>query len=112
MLLNLNLSSWARRLADTLTGFKRPKKAIRKRSGAGFVEALESRELLTTFTVTTLNDTVNAGDGVTSLREALIAANANSGGDSIVFAPNINGSVLLTGGQLTISDPVTITAAL
>ena len=41
---------------------------------------------LATFTVTTFNDVVDAGDGVLSLREAVIAANDNSEADTIVLA--------------------------
>ena len=38
------------------------------------------------FTVTTDTDTVDANDGVTSLREALTLANGNTGADKIIFA--------------------------
>ncbi len=41
---------------------------------------------LATFTVTTINDVVNGADGVTSLREAIIAANAAAGTDTINFS--------------------------
>ena len=50
------------------------------RNGAR-VEAVEPRILLTTFTVTTAAD---AGPG--SLREAIVAANANAGADLIAFS--------------------------
>jgi hypothetical protein len=49
---------------------------------------------LATFTVTTVNDVINAGDGVMSLREAIIAANGAAGADTIVF--NIPGAGLHT----------------
>jgi hypothetical protein len=39
---------------------------------------------LATFTVTTTNDVIDAGDGVTSMREAIIAANAAAGSDDRV----------------------------
>ncbi len=56
------------------------------------------------FTVTTIADTVNSGDGVTSLREAIEAANATSASDVIVFA-----SSLFTNGAGT---TITLQAAL
>ena len=51
-------------------------------------ETLEDRTLLTIFTVTTLADVVNSGDGVLSLREAVTAANSNGIGevDEIVLS--------------------------
>ena len=48
------------------------------------------------FTVTTIADTVNSDDGVTSLREAIEAANATSVNDEIIFA-----SSLFTNGAIT-----------
>ena len=51
------------------------------------VEPLEERRLLAVATVTTLGDTVDFADGVTSLREALFAANTLAGPDTIEFDP-------------------------
>ena len=45
---------------------------------------------LAVITVTTATDVVDAGDGLTSLREAINQANAGSGGDTIAF--NISGA--------------------
>src|SRR5256885_12777896 len=72
-------------------------------------EAVEPRRLLSTFTVNTTSDVTSASDGLTTLREAIVAANNHSGVDSINFSPRVfaAGSVhtiKLTGGQLTISD--------
>jgi hypothetical protein len=73
------------------------------------VETLESRQLLTNFTVTTALDDSTTDSGL-SLREAINAANASSGADTISFASNLTGQrILLTQGQLVISDPLTIT---
>ena len=107
MLLTFNLSTLAQRLTNTWKNVRGLRTTSRKRSQIDVVEALESRQMLTTFTVTTASDAVNPGDGVTSLREALIAANANSGGDTIEFSPAVN-TAILTSSELVISDPVII----
>jgi len=86
-------------------------------SGDGY-QSLEKRNLLTTFTVTTLQDVV-ADDGLVSLREAITAANTNSAfndaaagdatGDTIRFASQLAGQAIqLTGGQLAITDDLVI----
>lgn len=53
------------------------------------------------------------GDGAApgpagSLRAALSAANATPGDDHIVFAPTLEGTITLSGGALSITQPVTI----
>ena len=71
--------------------------------------SLESRLLLTSFLVDTPLDVVDGGDGVTSLREAITAANATTAHDDIGFAPGLAGSTLtLSLGVLTISEELTI----
>jgi CSLREA domain-containing protein len=76
------------------------------------LEALEDRRLLAGITVTTLADTVDFNDGVTSLREAIFAANTVPGPDTIEFAPALtaNGpaTILLTQAELKITDSLTI----
>jgi len=67
--------------------------------------------VLATYTVDILQD---QDDGVnvngTSLRDAIEAANNNSGADTIVFKPSLNGAVInLTLGDLTIESDLTIT---
>lgn len=58
-----------------------------------------------TFTVTNTNDN-NAG----SLREAISNANTANGADTIVFDSSIiSQTIVLTGGEITISDELTIT---
>jgi hypothetical protein len=52
-------------------------------------EPLESRQMLAAFTVNSLLDSMNATDGVTTLREALAAASQNPGADTIQFAPSL-----------------------
>src|SRR4051794_34538736 len=58
------------------------------------LETLEDRCVPATFTVTTLADTVDANPAVTSLREAITAANSQAGDDSINFS--VTGTVNLT----------------
>ncbi len=64
--------------------------------GAGQVNAA-------TFTVTNLDD---SGPG--SLRDALTLANANPDVDQIDFEAGLTGTIVLSGGQLTISTPLSI----
>ena len=65
---------------------------------------------MATYTVDTTADTVDAGDGLLSLREALALADADSAtADRIEFAPEVQGgTIVLAGGQLTASSDVTI----
>ena len=61
-------------------------------------EPLENRAMLTTFTVTNLDD---SGEG--SLRDAIDDANMDVGADVIEFAPNVQGTVGLI-SELEITD--------
>ncbi len=76
------------------------------------LEPLEDRRLLAVVTVTTLADTVDLNDGVTSLREAIFATNTVPGADTIDFAPALTesspGKLLLEHGELAIADELTI----
>ena len=61
------------------------------------------------FTVTTSTDIVDANDGVLSLREAVVQANATAAADTIQFANALEGQTLtLTGGELVLRQDVTI----
>jgi hypothetical protein len=81
-------------------------------SGSGprpfHVEPLEDRRLLANVTVDTELDVVDAGDGLTSLREAIAATNTMSGPDEIVFVFDGPAKVLLTQGELKITDSLSI----
>ena len=88
------------------------------RNAPAQTEVLEDRTLLTSFVVDTLDDVV-ATDGRVSLREAILAANGNSAvneaaagmenGDTITFSASIaGGTIVLTGGQLEITDDLQI----
>ena len=76
------------------------------------IEPLEDRRLLAVATVTTLADTIDFTDGVTSLREAIFAANTVSGADTIEFDSSLTAggpaTILLTMGELVITDSLTI----
>lgn len=83
-------------------------------------EPLEERTLLATLTVNSPLDNVTPGDGLVTLREAIIAANTNtttdlghtcSGADTIQFAPAVFSTphtIELAFGDLLISANVTI----
>src|SRR5205807_3810909 len=64
----------------------------------------------TTYVVNVLDDhddgACDAAD--CTLREALNAANANAGADTLTFAPTMAGAILLTLGQLSITSDLTI----
>lgn len=86
------------------------------------IEFLEDRTLLATITVTSLADNTTV-DGQVTMREAIQAANLNqavdgstageAGADTIVFDAALTsggaGSILLTGGELAITQALTIT---
>lgn len=86
------------------------------------MEDLEPRLLLATFTVTTLLDVVDGGDGLTSLREAAALANANPGADiiNVGIAPfedpdnagqYLDGTMFLAGTEIAFTESVTINGA-
>ena len=56
-----------------------------------------------TLTVTNLNDS-----GAGSLRDAVAQANLGPGPNTIVFAPGLTGTIVLTTGQIRIDGPLTI----
>src|SRR5262249_14833366 len=96
-------ASWSRRLTTrSLTRSRRPgpRPTLSRRSALPRLEVLEDRSLPGTFTVANLLDS-RAG----SLRAAVVAA---GNGDTIDFAPRLHGTIMLTNGDLPISDSVTI----
>ena len=90
----------------SLTSTSTRRRPTRRRSPASrlYLEALEDRRLLSTFSVLNFLD---SGPG--SLREAITNANGAPGADLISFAPAArDGTIALTGGQLSITDDLTI----
>lgn len=86
---------------------RKGKNSFESVSGAAS-EALEQRSLMTAISVTTLDDVVDASDGLMSLREALNAANAKGGDDQITFDAGLfvdgQGTITLEDGQLALRD--------
>ncbi len=76
------------------------------------LEPLEQRLMLsTTFLVTSTLDTIDPGDGVLTLREALVAASSEPGGDSIEFDAGLTGMTITLDpnlGQLEIDSDIQI----
>src|SRR5262245_39364222 len=67
------------------------------------LEVLEDRTVPSLFLVNTLAD---GGPG--SLRQAVLDANTLPGPDAIRFADGLGSTIVLTSGQLTITDDLTI----
>src|SRR5262245_16165757 len=67
------------------------------------LESLEDRAVLAAFHVTTLADGA-AG----SLRDAITQANRHAGADIITFQAGLTGTIALTGGELDVTDDLTI----
>jgi hypothetical protein len=73
-------------------------------------ETLEDRRVMAVLTVDTPLDVVNLNDGLTSLREAIFAANIVPGADEIVFDISTRAATItLSQGELKITDSLKIT---
>jgi hypothetical protein len=82
---NSIVSFWQRKLSSGRSS-KKNISAKRTRSRRRLLgEMLEARRLLTTYVVDSLLDTVDGNDNVTTLREAVNAANGNADADTITF---------------------------
>ncbi len=99
MRLNNRIRQWLRLALCDLKPRRSSRRRLRRHHGP--VESLETRVLLTTFSVANLND---AGPG--SLRDAISQANTNPGADTITFATS--GKITLSSGQIQITDSLTL----
>lgn len=95
----------------------RVQKTRRARGRRPVFEELEARRVLAVLTVNSLLDNTTGGDGLVTLREAIIASNTDTitdlgetglDADTIAFAPGVTGTITLGGTQLSITDAVTI----
>lgn len=106
----MRLNSWLvhlyRRSNPTFRSVRRSRRISAPTSA--IIESLESRRMLSgqTITVSLSGDTHVAGQ--TTLRDAITTANSDSGGDTIVFAANVTGTITLTQGPLSITNSMTI----
>ncbi|HZK82420.1 MAG TPA: hypothetical protein VFC46_15165, partial [Humisphaera sp.] len=83
--------------------------AARSRRDRVIAEALEPRQLFSTFTVNTLSDSANPGAGLLTLRQAVAMANAAAGPDTINFDPALFQAgtlqvIVLVPGEIDLTD--------
>ncbi len=80
----------------------------RREKTTEFFERLEPRQLFSTYTVNSLSDAAAVSPGVLTLRQAIAAANAHPGADTIAFANSLFGggakTITLNGQELTFTD--------
>jgi hypothetical protein len=82
----------------------RPRRQQRRQVAARlYFDLLEDRVIPSTFTVLNLADS-----GAGSLRQAVLAANATPGADTVAFAAGLTGTVTLSSGEMSITDDLTI----
>jgi hypothetical protein len=86
---------------QTLT--RRPRTTRRPRRTALQLETLEDRNVPSTFQVTNFLDS-----GASSLRQAVLDANAHPGADVILFAGGLTGTIPLASDELSVTDALTI----
>src|SRR5262245_50404510 len=109
-------SNWLKHLTRKphTIGCRRGRKPVRLRA-----EALEDRTVPAVYNVTTPADVVNANDGLLSLREAVLAANASVGVADTINLPAATYFLTLTGanedagasGDLDVGGDLTIQGA-
>ncbi|MDG2224596.1 MAG: choice-of-anchor Q domain-containing protein [Rubripirellula sp.] len=104
------LKPLARRSRQQSQKLSRQRRRFRRRRS--LFQSLEDRRLLASFSVVDLTDSGDGtcdGNGCT-LRDAVLAANASFGEDTITFAPGLAGTITLDSakGALLITDAVTI----
>lgn len=116
------LTSWLHAIASRHSWTTRRRPTVRRglRRSRNRAEQFEDRTLLSTITVTSLDDNT-AANGQVTLREALQAANSDttvdgvtgSGVDTILFASSLTSggpaTLRLSGTELQITSDVTVT---
>src|SRR5262245_38863767 len=102
----MRLMSWSRNRHATIVHVSRIfPKAVRSKPR---LEALDDRTVPASLEVTTTLDVVDPSDGLLSLREAVLAANASQGASAIDVPPGI---YVLTDGDLDLTSHVTVEGA-
>src|SRR5262249_38800631 len=88
---------------------RRPKRTSMSRRAPLWLEELENRMLLSTFTVTDLGD-AGVGSGLqVDLRYAINTANSNTAlSNRIVFQPGLTGTITLTQGKFVITKALEV----
>lgn len=107
------IRSWMKALHRSLSSGQASRRRSRRHDQRSVcnVDLLEPRTLLTTIAVTSILDNIDATDGETTLREAIVSSNSMPGADLIMF--NIRGAgphtITLNGTALpTVTDQVEI----
>ncbi len=78
-------------------------------AGLALLLALPMDASAADFTVANRNDSGSgSGSGSGSLRQAVFDANASPGPDTVLFDASVTGTILLTSGALTVTDPLTL----
>jgi hypothetical protein len=100
--------------SDRLSLSKKRLASARSSMDRVIAEALEPRQLFSTFTVTSLSDASGAGGGSLTLRQAVAAANAAVGSDTINFSPTLFQSAMLqtitlSQGEIDLTDTTATT---
>ncbi len=92
-------------LARSVAACLRPHPRMHLASAAAMVLALATPALApaATLTVTNTNDS-----GAGSLRQAVLDANALAGADEILFDSSVSGTIVLTSGQILITDSLNV----
>ena len=82
---------------------------LRPQGSAPDIGAVETTGAPITPLVTTLEDSANSYDGLTSLREAIIFANGNADTTAITFAPGLTGTINLLSALPSLTTNLSIT---
>jgi predicted outer membrane repeat protein len=95
-------------LTRWLKSVPRTRRALERPRFRPTVEGLEARDVPAILTVTTTADLIDPNDGILSLREAVVQANATNGADKIVMPA---GAYALMNGHLELASNISIIGA-